>query len=114
MSVGFWMMKPEIVYLGGNAEANWIAESFEYPTNTESSTQVEISEDAIKTAVNTARQRERDAHFAKLAVVKVGVVDIPLKEHRAITRNLPKELRAMLKRCKKETGHDFYDLLVSW
>ena len=115
MSVGFWMSKPEQVFLGGRAEAAWLCHHAPHTTDTEGTTSVDISDDFIAEMVSSAKASERAARRAGTKEVRLGQYDVmTLKEHQRITKELPKELRFLHKRCASETGHDWFGIVVSW
>jgi len=115
MSVGFWMSKPEQVFLGGRAEAAWLCHHAPHTTDSDVATSVDISDDFIAEMVASAKASERAARRAGIKEVKLGQYDVmTLKEHQRITKELPKELRFMQKRCASETGHDWFGIVVSW
>ena len=117
MSVGFWMMKPEQVFIGGRDEANWLCRYMPYVEHVDSSSDVDVSPENIREAVRVAKRIESEKRPAGQNVVSVGSFDsdgIDLANHRRITREMPARLRGMLRMCKKETGHEWFTLSISW
>ena len=99
MSVSFWKMSPEIVFLGGRAEAEWLTKYFA----TEDSsyfTKVSISTESLAEAAEKMRDIEEPTAKKEGEKILKKLTDM-LKDHKRNHKSI-------------DSGYDWFDIEISW
>jgi len=99
MSVSFCKMSPEIVFLGGRAEAEWLTNNFTVEES-EHFSKVSISEESLREAANNLRGIEEPTAKKEGKAMLKKLTDM-LKEHKNTHR-------------PNDSGFDWFDIEISW
>jgi len=120
MSVAFHKMTSEIVFIGGRAEALWMKDYLPNDEIGDMYTKFYISEKNIREAVGLAWSLEKTGNVGEEFGLWQGQTskEEMLKEHRRITRDLPKTLRKMLAQQPKDKqcprAAPYFEIEVGW